>query len=115
LLTERGTTFGHGDLVVDYRGLVLMREMGVPVVFDATHSTQRPSAIDGVSGGSRHLAAPLARAAVAVGVDAVFCEVHDDPDKALSDAASQIDLKQFERMVRDLKAIDALTHSETNP
>lgn len=99
LLTERGTTFGHGDLVVDYRGLVWMREHGVPVVFDATHSVQRPSAGAKTSGGDRWLAPALGRAAVAVGVDAVFAEVHDDPVSARSDAATQLPLRAFAEIV----------------
>jgi len=102
MITERGTCFGHGDLVVDYRGLPQMRELGVPVCFDATHSTQRPSEAGGVSGGDRHLAPVLARAAVAVGVDAVFFEVHGDPAAARSDAHSQVHLDHFEKILRSL-------------
>jgi len=105
LVTERGTTFGHGDLVVDFRGLAWMRELGVPVVFDATHSVQRPATGAGTSGGERRLAPPLARAAVAMGVDAVFCEIHDDPDRALSDAATQLPLAWAEALFRQLVAV----------
>ena len=100
LLTERGTTFGHGDLVVDYRGLLWMREHEVPVVFDATHSVQRPSAGPGRSGGDRALAPALARAAVAIGVDALFAEVHDEPEAAWSDAATQLPLSGFRGWLR---------------
>lgn len=105
LVTERGTTFGHGDLVVDFRGLVWMRDLDVPVVFDATHSVQRPATRDGVSGGERRLAPALARAAVALGVDAVFCEVHDDPDHALSDAATQLPLAWVDAVFAQLASL----------
>ncbi len=92
LLTERGTTFGYGDLVVDMRGLVIMRELGWPVLFDATHSLQRPGG--GETGGDRRFAFPLMRAAVACGVDGLFFETHPDPARALSDAATQLPLAQ---------------------
>jgi 2-dehydro-3-deoxyphosphooctonate aldolase (KDO 8-P synthase) len=94
LLTERGTSFGHHDLVVDYRGLVTMRELGVPVVFDATHSVQRPGAGGDRSSGDRRYVRALGRAAVAVGVDAVFAEIHPEPARALSDADTQIALAE---------------------
>jgi 2-dehydro-3-deoxyphosphooctonate aldolase (KDO 8-P synthase) len=97
LLTERGTTFGHHDLVVDFRGLVVMRETGWPVVYDATHSLQHPGGA--VTGGDRRFAEPLALAAVAAGVDALFFETHPDPDRALSDAATQIPLDHVERLL----------------
>jgi len=90
LLTERGTTFGYGDLVVDMRGLVTMRESGWPVLYDATHSLQRPGGAE--TGGDRRFAFPLMRAAVACGVDGLFFEAHPDPEKALSDAATQLPL-----------------------
>ena len=92
LLTERGTTFGYGDLVVDMRGLVTMRELGWPVLFDATHSLQRPGGTE--TGGDRKFAFPLMRAAVACGVDGLFFETHPDPSRALSDAATQLPLAQ---------------------
>jgi 2-dehydro-3-deoxyphosphooctonate aldolase (KDO 8-P synthase) len=92
LLTERGTTFGYGDLVVDMRGLVTMREIGWPVLYDATHSLQRPGG--GETGGDRRFAFPLMRAAVACGVDGLFFEAHPDPDRALSDAATQLPLSR---------------------
>lgn len=85
LVTERGTTFGYHNLVVDMRGLVQMRELGVPVVFDATHSVQLPGAGGDRSGGERRYVSALARAAVAVGVDALFMEIHEDPDRTLPD------------------------------
>jgi 2-dehydro-3-deoxyphosphooctonate aldolase (KDO 8-P synthase) len=90
MLTERGTTFGYGDLVVDMRGLVTMRELGWPVLFDATHSLQRPGGVE--TRGERKFAFPLMRAAVACGVDGIFFETHPDPDRALSDAATQLPL-----------------------
>jgi 2-dehydro-3-deoxyphosphooctonate aldolase (KDO 8-P synthase) len=105
LLTERGTTFGYGDLVVDFRSLVRMRDYGVPVVFDATHSVQRPGAGGAVSGGERELAPVLARAALAVGVDAIFAEVHDDPPRARSDAATQLPLAEVPGLLRRWAAL----------
>ena len=92
LLTERGTSFGYGDLVVDMRGLVVMRELGWPVVYDATHSLQRPGGAE--TGGDRRFAFPLMRAAVACGVDGLFFECHPDPANARSDAATQLPLDQ---------------------
>ena len=94
MLTERGTTFGYGDLVVDMRSLVVMRELGWPVLYDATHSLQRPGGEQ--TGGDRKFAFPLLRAAVACGVDGVFFEAHPDPAHALSDAATQLPLDQAE-------------------
>ncbi len=94
LLTERGTTFGYGDLVVDMRGLVVMRELGWPVLYDATHSLQRPGGAE--TGGDRRFAFPLMRAAVACGVDGLFFEAHPDPPHALSDAATQLPLERVE-------------------
>ena len=94
LLTERGTSFGYGDLVVDMRGLVVMRELGWPVIFDATHSLQRPGGTE--TGGDRRFAFPLMRAAVACGVDGLFFECHPDPAHARSDAATQLPLDQAE-------------------
>ena len=89
MVTERGSSFGHNDLVVDFRGFGHMATMGVPVCFDATHSTQRPGSAGNATGGDRTLAPLLARAAVGAGVDAVFLEVHPDPARARSDAATQ--------------------------
>ncbi len=94
LVTERGTTFGYGDLVVDMRGLVTMRDFGWPVVFDATHSLQRPGGRE--TGGDRRFAEPLMRAAVACGVDGLFFETHPDPARARSDAATQLPLERVE-------------------
>lgn len=103
MVTERGTTFGYGDLVVDMRGLVRMRELGVPVVFDATHSLQRPGG--GVTGGDRRFAVPLMRAAVACGIDGLFFETHPDPEHALSDAATQLPLDQVEAFLDEAIAV----------
>jgi 2-dehydro-3-deoxyphosphooctonate aldolase (KDO 8-P synthase) len=101
LLTERGTSFGYGDLVVDFRSLDIMREFGSPIIFDATHSIQRPSQ-NGISGGQRQFIAPLARAAMAVGIDGLFIETHPDPASAKSDAESQLPLAELEGLLRSL-------------
>lgn len=106
LLTERGTTFGYHYLVVDFQGMARMAEHGCPVVFDATHSVQTPGAGCGASGGDRRQAAVLARAAVAVGVDAVFLEVHPDPDRALCDGPNSLALDGLEVLLGQLAAID---------
>lgn len=105
LLTERGATFGYGNLVVDMRGLVLMRELGVPVCFDATHSVQLPGAAGDVTGGERQFVSPLSRAAVAVGIDALFAEIHEDPSTAKSDGPNSLDFDMADRMLGDLLAI----------
>jgi 2-dehydro-3-deoxyphosphooctonate aldolase (KDO 8-P synthase) len=107
LLAERGSTFGYGDLVVDYRSLVVMREPGVRVVFDATHSVQQPGAQGDSSGGLREFVVPLARAAVAVGVDGLFFEVHPDPPHALSDGPNALWLDDLPAVVDGLLAIRA--------
>jgi 2-dehydro-3-deoxyphosphooctonate aldolase (KDO 8-P synthase) len=96
LLTERGTSFGYNTLVVDFRGLPQMRELGYPVVFDATHSVQMPGGQGDKSGGQRHFIPYLARAAAAVGIDALFMEVHENPDLALSDGPNMVPLKNLE-------------------
>jgi 2-dehydro-3-deoxyphosphooctonate aldolase (KDO 8-P synthase) len=103
LLTERGTTFGYHDLVVDMRGLVVMRELGWPVLFDATHSLQRPGGE--VSGGERRFAVPLMRAAVACGVDGLFFETHPDPARAQSDAATQLPLAEVEAFLDEALSV----------
>ncbi len=109
LLTERGTSFGYHNLVVDYRALPTMSEIGFPVVFDATHSVQLPSAGNGISSGERKFIPALARAAVAVGVDGIFMEVHPNPSAAKSDAATQFPLNRFEAMVRELHSLFELS------
>jgi 2-dehydro-3-deoxyphosphooctonate aldolase (KDO 8-P synthase) len=106
LLTERGTSFGHNDLVVDMRGLVQMREFAA-VCFDATHSVQHPGAGEHGSQGDRRFVAPLARAAVAIGIDALFVEVHPDPDWAPCDALCQITPEHLDRLVTEVCAIRA--------
>lgn len=111
MLTERGTTFGYHNLVVDFRALPIMGESGWPVVFDATHSVQLPGAASGVSGGDRRFLLPLARAAVATGVDGLFFEVHPDPSSARSDAATQVRLDEFAPMVRELLQLQACVQS----
>lgn len=108
LLTERGTTFGYHNLVVDMRSLVIMRDLGYPVVMDATHAVQLPSK-DLISGGQPVFIKPLARAAMAVGIDALFLEVHPDPKNALSDAASQLPLSELYKLLSELKEIDRIT------
>jgi 2-dehydro-3-deoxyphosphooctonate aldolase (KDO 8-P synthase) len=109
LLTERGTTFGYNDLVVDFRGLPQLRALGYPVVFDATHSVQRPGGLGDASGGQREYVPHLARAAVAVGVDALFVEVHDDPDSAPSDGPNMITPEMLDGLLTEVMAIrDAL-------
>jgi 2-dehydro-3-deoxyphosphooctonate aldolase (KDO 8-P synthase) len=107
MLTERGTTFGYNNLVVDFRSIARIRELGIPVCFDATHSVQLPGAGGGKSGGEREFIANLARAAVAVGVDALFFEVHDDPDSALCDGPNQFYLNRFPALLDSLLALDA--------
>jgi 2-dehydro-3-deoxyphosphooctonate aldolase (KDO 8-P synthase) len=110
ILTERGFSFGYNNLVSDMRSLVIMRAMGYPVVFDATHSVQLPGAGAGGerSGGQREFVAPLARAATAVGIDAVFMEVHEDPDNALSDGPNSYPLAQVAALLNSLRRIDEL-------
>jgi 2-dehydro-3-deoxyphosphooctonate aldolase (KDO 8-P synthase) len=108
LLTERGTTFGYNNLVVDMRGLPMMRELGYPVIFDVTHSLQLPGAGDGVTAGLAEYIEPLARAGVAAGVDGVFMEVHEDPSKARSDAANALRLDLVESLLHRLTAIDRI-------
>lgn len=108
LLTERGTTFGYGMLVTDFRALPLMKRTGAPVIFDATHSVQMPSAAGEKSGGQREMVPPLLRAAMAVGVDGIFLETHPDPDNALSDGPNMLPLDELEaRLTTCLRIRDA--------
>lgn len=106
LVTERGASFGYQNLVSDMRSLVVLAETGCPVVFDATHSVQLPGGAGDASGGQREFVPALARAAVAVGVDAVFLEVHEDPPRALSDAATSYPLDRLPALLATLQAID---------
>jgi 2-dehydro-3-deoxyphosphooctonate aldolase (KDO 8-P synthase) len=108
LVTERGASFGYNTLVVDMRSLPIMAETGAPVIFDATHAVQQPGGQGTSSGGDRRFVPVLARAAVAVGVAGVFIETHQDPDSAPSDGPNMVPLKQFEGLMRELMALDAV-------
>ncbi len=108
MATERGVSFGYHTLVTDMRALPIMARIGCPVVFDATHSVQQPGGANGASSGERQYVPVLARAAVAVGVAAVFMETHQDPDHAPSDGPNMVPLKHFEPLVRELMEFDAL-------
>jgi len=111
LLTERGSCFGYNNLVVDMRGLKIMRDLGWPVVFDATHSVQLPSGGGAASGGQPQFIEPLSRAAVAVGIEGLFVEVHDAPERALSDGANALRLDLLPELWGRLQALDALVKS----
>lgn len=114
MLCERGTFFGYGRLVNDMTGLAIMRSFGVPVVFDATHSVQRPGGLGGATGGNREMVEPLARAAVAMGVDALFFETHPDPATSPSDGPNMIPLDRFDGMIgRMLKLRDVVRSLES--
>lgn len=108
LLTERGATFGYNNLVVDMRSLPIMRSFGYPVVFDATHSVQLPGGAGTSSAGQREYVPYLTRAAVAVGVDALFMEIHDNPEEALCDGPNMLYVDQLEDLLKDVLAIDAI-------
>ena len=112
LLTERGASFGYNNLVSDMRSLVVMRELGYPVIFDATHSLQLPGGLGNASGGERKYIPALARAGVAAGIDALFMEVHEDPDYAKSDGPNSLDLKDFEGLLKTVKQLDALVKED---
>lgn len=109
LVTERGTSFGYNNLVVDFRSLPRLRQLGVPVVFDATHSVQLPGGAGGSSSGESGFIPYLARAAVAVGIDGLFMEVHPDPKRALSDGANALQIDLLKDMLMHLRRLDALT------
>lgn len=109
LLTERGTFFGYGNLVVDMRALAIMGKLGYPVVFDGTHSVQLPGGGQGSSGGQREFVPPLLRAAVAAGCQAIYLEVHPQPQEALSDSASQWPLGELEKLLREVKELAEMT------
>jgi len=113
LLCERGTSFGYNTLVTDFRALPIMARTGYPVVFDATHSVQQPGGQGASSGGQREFAPVLARAAVAVGVAAVFIECHPDPDRAPSDGANMIPLREMAALVKGLRSVDRLTKTSS--
>src|SRR5215208_1519859 len=114
-ITERGTSFGYHNLVVDVRAFPMMRALGVPVVFDVTHSLQLPGAGDGVTAGLAEYIEPLASAGVAAGVDAVFMEVHENPSQAKSDAANALRLELLEPLLLKLKRIDAVARQPIAP
>jgi 2-dehydro-3-deoxyphosphooctonate aldolase (KDO 8-P synthase) len=110
-ITERGTSFGYNNLVVDFRGFPIMRSLAYPVIFDVTHSLQLPGGMGRSSGGQREFAEPLAKAAVATGLDGLFMEVHPEPDKALCDGPNMIRLDELETLLKTCKAIDELLKS----
>ena len=106
LLTERGASFGYGDLIVDMRSLEIMKQFGYPVIFDATHSVQKPGALGSATGGNSALAPVLAKAATALGIAGIFFEAHPNPKEALSDGPNSLDMKQVTAMTQQLCAID---------
>jgi 2-dehydro-3-deoxyphosphooctonate aldolase (KDO 8-P synthase) len=108
IVTERGASFGYRNLVVDMRSLEIMKGLGCPVVYDATHSVQLPGALGHATGGQREFVAPLSRAAAAVGIAGIFFETHPTPDRALSDGPNSLPLKEAEPLVRQLMAIDRI-------
>lgn len=113
LLTERGATFGYNNLVVDMRSLVLMREHGYPVIFDATHSLQQPGGQGTTSGGQSEMVPDLARGAVAVGCDALFMEIHTDPSKALSDGPNMLQIDMLPELLEQLVTLDQIVKGKT--
>jgi 2-dehydro-3-deoxyphosphooctonate aldolase (KDO 8-P synthase) len=115
LVTERGTSFGYNNLVVDMRGFPMMREQGLPVIFDVTHSLQLPGGGNGVTAGLAQYITPLASAGVAAGVDGLFLEVHEEPSRAKSDAQNALRLDLLEPLLRRLMAIDAIVKDAPRP
>ncbi len=109
-ITERGTSFGYNNLVVDFRSFGILSCFGYPVIFDGTHSVQKPSAAQGISGGDRQFVFPLCRAAAAFGVDGLFLEVHPDPHKALSDKSTSIALGNVEKILRKVIEVNHIAH-----
>ncbi len=114
LVTERGYAFGYHNLVADFRALAILAATGCPVVFDATHSVQHPGGQGTASGGDRRFVAPLARAAVAAGADAIFMEIHEDPSRARSDGATSLPLDALPALLRQLVAIDRAVRAEAH-
>ncbi|MEW5692869.1 MAG: 3-deoxy-8-phosphooctulonate synthase [Candidatus Hydrogenedentota bacterium] len=108
ILTERGTSFGYGDLVVDFRGIEIMKRTGYPVIFDATHSVQMPSRGERCSGGQREFIRPLCRAAVSIGVAGIYLETHPEPEKALCDGPNMLPVGEMRKLLKELKSIDSL-------
>ena len=115
MLTERGVSFGYNNLVVDMRSFPIMREFGVPVVFDVTHSLQLPGGLGDATGGQSEYIEPLARAGVACGVDAVFMEVHEQPERAPSDGPNALPLERMEALLMMLRDIHSLVRNATVP
>lgn len=115
LLGERGTFFGYGRLVNDMRSIPQMQSLGVPVIFDATHSVQEPGGLGGATGGNRAMVEPLARAAMAIGADGLFCETHPDPDRSPSDGPNMIPLAEFPGMIRRLLEIRQVANQLAPP
>ena len=115
IITERGASFGYNNLVVDFRSLVVIRKMGVPVVFDATHSVQLPGGMGDASGGQREFVPYLAKAAAAVGIDALFMETHPDPDNALCDGPNSVALDRMEGLLEEIAAIDEIGKKRREP
>ena len=113
IITERGVSFGYNNLVTDFRALQIMRSFGYPVIYDATHSIQIPGGKGTCSGGEREFVEGLSRAAVAFGCDGLFLEVHPDPDKAFCDGANMINLKQLEKLLRQVKNIEGSLRKKT--
>jgi 2-dehydro-3-deoxyphosphooctonate aldolase (KDO 8-P synthase) len=111
LLTERGSTFGYNNLVVDMRSLAILKGFGYPVIYDATHSVQLPGALHGSSGGQREFVEPLCRAAVAIGVAGIFCEVHPNPAQALSDGPNSLSVRSLAGFLKTMQAIDKVAKS----
>jgi len=114
LITERGTAFGYGDLIVDMRSLEILRSFGYPVVFDATHSVQQPGSLGHATGGQRRYALPLARAAAAVGVAGIFFEAHPQPDRALCDGPNSLALRDVPAFIRALRRIDSVVKDSSS-
>jgi len=112
-VTERGFSFGYNNLIADMRSLVIMRDLGYPVVFDATHSVQLPGGLGTASGGQRQFVSYLSRAATAVGIDALFMEVHLQPDSALCDASNMLDLNSLPFLLKQIKSIDKIVKGKT--
>ncbi|OGL46201.1 MAG: 3-deoxy-8-phosphooctulonate synthase [Candidatus Schekmanbacteria bacterium RBG_13_48_7] len=106
ILTERGSSFGYNNLVVDFRSFVILKKSGYPIMFDGTHSVQKPAASGNVSGGDREFVPALCRAAVATGCDVLFLEIHDNPDKALCDGPNMVNLEQVKTILGQLKIIE---------
>lgn len=111
LLTERGASFGYNNLVVDMRSLAVMKGLGYPVIYDATHSVQLPGSLKGASGGQREFIVPLSRAAVAIGIAGLFCEVHPAPDRALSDGPNNLPLALLPAFLKTIRTLDKVAKS----